>query len=313
MPSPRRLSRTPAAPASKDPTPVVARPTWWPTTSAPSLSLTSRIRSAMSASGALSTAASSARPGLYDDPLGVADHLHPRLREPGCERLGGGEGGIGGPVEPVLLATAVDHQRRDRADDVVGDVVAAPGRVVGRTGEEAVVEPDPHPAAPAEGLRGGEGQRGDVDTRRIEAGRLVGRGRPAGEVGVSPADEDDLARRRTADDAGGEAVVGAEPVQGGTDGEELGDRGREEAAVAGRPDLRCRRSGRRRPRRRGGPGRGRRGRRPGRRRPGPGRSARVVSRGSSSGVGTAQSGRSSPAGGATASGSVTGSAASHGR
>ena len=42
---------------------MTARPTWWATTSAPSLSLTSMIRSAISDSGALSTEASSSVPG----------------------------------------------------------------------------------------------------------------------------------------------------------------------------------------------------------------------------------------------------------
>ena len=57
-------------------------PTWWPSTSAPSLSLTSRIRSAMSASGALSTAASSADPGGTTTRSGLPTTFIPACASP---------------------------------------------------------------------------------------------------------------------------------------------------------------------------------------------------------------------------------------
>ena len=85
IPSPPRVSSTPAAPASNDPVPEVARPTWWPTTSAPSLSLTSRIRSATCDSGALSTEASSSAPAGATTRCGCPSTRSPAARRPSAK------------------------------------------------------------------------------------------------------------------------------------------------------------------------------------------------------------------------------------
>ena len=53
---------TPATPPWKEPRPTVATPTWWPSTSAASLSLTESTRSTIWDSGALWTSATGAAP-----------------------------------------------------------------------------------------------------------------------------------------------------------------------------------------------------------------------------------------------------------
>ena len=105
---PRVSSDRRPRPASKEPVPEVARPTWWPTTSAPSLSLTSRIRSAISDSGALSTEASSSVAGGTTTRCGAPDHLQAGGGEGGGEGLGGGQGrvvGAGLPSGAIPLST----------------------------------------------------------------------------------------------------------------------------------------------------------------------------------------------------------------
>ena len=61
-PRPCRVCTTAAAPSAKVPVPVTALPTWWDSTSAPSLSLTSSTRATISRTGADSTEASSRPP-----------------------------------------------------------------------------------------------------------------------------------------------------------------------------------------------------------------------------------------------------------
>ena len=183
------------------------------------------------------------RPGLYDDALRVAGHPEAGGGEGGGEGSGSGQGRVVGAGEAVGLDAAVDHQRGDRADDVVGDVVAAPGRVVARAGEEAVVEADRDATPAAQRVRGGEGQRRDVGAGRIGGVRLRDGQRLAGEQRVTATDEHDLAGPLAADDAGAEGVLGPHRRQGGTDGQQLGRRGGEVAAVAGGPGLGAGRQG----------------------------------------------------------------------
>ena len=127
----RRSSRTtPRAPPANEPSPPLARPTWWPSTSAASLSLTSRIRSTTCASG-----------GAVD-----AGELGGVLRRAGAARgvpttrippraQGAGEGrGRGRPTGPRpgrsrCRAALVDPERGDRRDHALGDVAGRPVRV----------------------------------------------------------------------------------------------------------------------------------------------------------------------------------------
>ena len=183
---------------------------------------------------------------------GLADDAHPRCAQ------GVGEGGrrragrVVGASLAGRLEAAVDHQRSDRADDVVGHVVAPPGGVVGRPGEQGVVEADPDPSAATERVGDLDGERRDVRPlgvgrrlldvarrRRRRVGHVDG---PAGEQRVAATHQDHLARGGPADDPGGEAVVRPERGQGGGHGEELRGRGGQVGVVRGAevPDLRPR-------------------------------------------------------------------------
>ena len=104
-------------------------PTWWARTSAASLSLTARVCSTISDSGALSTLASGAASGRRPVPGRGADDLDAGAGQRRGEGVRGGRGGVRDPAEPAGRATLVDPERGDRRDHPVGDVVVRPVRV----------------------------------------------------------------------------------------------------------------------------------------------------------------------------------------
>ena len=179
---PLAVSRRPARPASRRhrtaalerALPATARPTWWASTSAASLSLTSRTCSTTWSSGAPVTAATSSAPSGP-----VARRARPG---PGCPRGAGRRRrrrrrtATGPrPCRTPTRAPAVDPQRGDGRDDLVGEVRRLPVRARRRAGEERVVVADRDPAHPAlaEALGREVGQAGDVGAGRVRR-RLTG-------------------------------------------------------------------------------------------------------------------------------------------
>ena len=131
---------------------------------------------------------------------------------------------VGDPPVAPGRAAAVDPERRDRRDDLVGQVVRLPGGAGRGTGEEPVVVAQPHgaDAALAERRRGEPGQADHVGARGVR--------RPVGglarEVGVAAPDQHQPPARPRGHDAGGEDVVRPQGGEGRRRGQQLGGRGR---------------------------------------------------------------------------------------
>ena len=94
-PSRCSTSRTDALPAAKEPSCRSARPTWRASTSAAWLSLTSRVRSTISPSGALETDATSSASGGSDCAYDLRAHLQPVALQGRAEHLGRRRGRVG--------------------------------------------------------------------------------------------------------------------------------------------------------------------------------------------------------------------------
>ena len=166
----------------------------------------------------------------------VALHTHPGVAQGGGEGVGRHRARVVGVAVARRRGAPVDPQRGDRADDVVGHVVGAPPRVVARPGEQGVVVLHPHAGArPQPGGRLAR-QGHHVGALGVGRRRLLGGQRPAREVGVAAADEHDVAGRGPGDDPRLEPRVGAEGLQRGGAGEQLGRRRRDDRPLAVRPD-----------------------------------------------------------------------------
>ena len=176
-----RVWVTAAAPSANVPVPVTAFPTWWDSTSAPSLSLTSRTRATISRSGADCTDASS-RPPAATPWVGAPTTVMPWATSAVGERLRGVQRRVLHPPGADRGPALVDPARGDPRDHVLGQVVRRPGGVERRLGEEGVVVAELHrgpPLLPQRGRGlGGEGpQIGVARGRPRAAASKTGRGR----------------------------------------------------------------------------------------------------------------------------------------
>ena len=102
-----------------------------------------------------------------------------------AEHGGRGQRRVGHPAVADRVAALVDPERRDRGDDVVGDVVGPPVGVLGRPAEERVVVAEAHLPDAVLGQRPRRlpGEGGDVGLRRRE--RRRGRRAPLRPAGCS--------------------------------------------------------------------------------------------------------------------------------
>ena len=163
-----RACRTPVTPPSNDPSPTVASPTWWASTSAASLSLTVSIRSTICDTGGTLDlgerrgGAGRATPyGRAGQPDAGRAQLLGEVRRRGQRRVRHPSAAGGG-------SPLVGPQRGDGGDHAVGDVARLPVRVDLRAGEQGVVVAERRLADPLVGEGGGRqpGEGAEVGARR---------------------------------------------------------------------------------------------------------------------------------------------------
>ena len=248
-------SRTDAAPAAKEPSCRSARPTWRASTSAAWLSLTSRVRSTISPSGALETEATSSASGGRRRARRPADAPSARCAAARSGRSAPpSAAGSATKPKPVGSSPWSTQSAADRRYDVLGDVGGRPGRVDRRPGEVGVVEGEPDPASRSSraacGRRAG---RGSARPARSGSRRRPPCGR-AGEERVAAADQHELARSSaTQRTVVRKRAIGPERLQRGRRGEQLGRRGGGDRRRARAVDRPSRWSGRSPARRSAGP------------------------------------------------------------
>ena len=144
-PRPRSVRIVPSAPSVKLPVPRIASPTWWASTSAASLSLTSRTRSTISRTGALVTAAIS-RPLPPAMPyVGSPTTSMPAATSAAANTCAAYSDGSSTRRELSGSRPWSTHSAVIGRDDVLHGVRGRPGRVEGRRREQRVVEAERHP------------------------------------------------------------------------------------------------------------------------------------------------------------------------
>ena len=224
-PSPWRVWVTAAAPSANVPLPDTAFPTWCESTSAPSLSLTSRTRAAISRSGADCTDASS-RPPAATPWVGAPTTVMPWATQRGGERLRGVQRRVVDPPGADGGPALVDPERGDPGDHVLGQVVRRPGRVERRLGEQRVVVAQLHrgPALLPQRGRGLGGEGLDVGVLGVRRGQRL-----RGQERVAAADQHDPPLA-AGDHAGREPGLRSEHRERRGRRQQLGDRRRHRGA-----------------------------------------------------------------------------------